>query len=358
MADTATAIQSDPAETAAPEPMSVQQADAALESFFDSPAPDPDETETGTPADNADAPVVTSDDESERDDSQLTLPEDAEEAPTEDQPDAPYGQGRFASDDAKVKMADGSTISVAELKTQVDKRVADFQRDYSRKTDDHSKAVQEFESQRQEFSQQTERHGKEREFFRWYAQNYVPQEPQRPTADASVDPVAWSVYAQQKATFDEMVNAWNVAQQAGQEETKAQTEKQQQEAQKALETERVRFFEAFPALKDKAKYESFWGGLKTDANKFYGIPEDRVLSLTDTSMVRILNDAVAYRRIRANQDNVKKQVDTKPRLIQGSAGVRQSPEGQQARAFSDRVSKLRQTGSNADAEAAILSFIK
>ncbi len=363
MADTATnPIPSEPAPPAALEPMSAREADSALESFFDSPKPDPVEPETGNPADipqpNADdeQPNPEVEDEANRDDSDLEVPEDAENPETEEQPDAPYEKGRFAADDAKVKMADGSTISVAELKTQVDKRVADFQRDYTRSKQELSDERKEFETERAEFSQQTERHGKEREFFTWFTRNYVPQEPQKPTVDASVDPVAWSVYAQHKTAYDEMVNAWNQAQAVSQEETKAQTEKQQKEAQKALQAEHARFLEAFPSLKDKGKYEAFWGGLKTDANKFYGVPEDRVLALSDTTMVRILNDAVAYRRLKSNSANVKQQVTNAPKLVQSS--TRSSPEQQQRRAFNDRVQKLRQSGSTADADAVLLSFIK
>ncbi len=361
MAEQATAPQSEQAPSPAPEPMSVQQADAALESLFDSPSVDPDETETGTPADNADEPVVTPDDESERDDSNLTLPEDAEnpETPESEDPASPeYANGQFVPDGGKVKMPDGRTISVAELKEFADNRAKEFQRDYSRKTEEHSKAVQEFETQRQEFSQQTERHSKEREFFTWFTGQYVPQEPQRPTVDANLDPVAWSVYAQQKATYDEMVNAWNAAQGAAQEASKAEAEKAQQTARQSLMAEREKFLAAFPSLKDQAKEKSFWDTLSTDANKFYGIPNESVPRLSDTTMVRILNDAVAYRRLRANSENVQKQVNTRPQLVQGSAQVRQTPQAQAMRVHSDRVQKLRQTGSNADAEAALLSFIK
>lgn len=355
MADTATVSSgNDPAPAAELAPMSAREADDAINALFSSPDADPVEAENGNPAEDPVEPEPLDPlDDPVPDD---TEPSEDAENKDDDQPDAPYEKGRFAADDAKVKMADGSTISVAELKTQVDKRVADFQRDYTRSKQELSEEKTSFETERAEFSQLQDRHGKERQFFKWFTEAYVPQAPQRPTVDASLDPVAWSVYSQQKEAYDSMVSAWEQAQGSTEEAKKAETEQQAKARQAELQKEQARFFESFPHLKDKTKYEAFWNTLSTDAEKYYGIPKDRVLALDNTDMVKILRDAVKQKRLEANSEQVKKDVNSKPPLVRGSA--RQSPEQQRNRSFNDRVSKLRQSGSTADADAVLLSFIK
>ena len=359
MAEQATVTSgNEPAPTAELAPMSAREADDAINALFSSPPEDPVEAENGNPADNVDEPASTDplEDTEEQADDPLAVDAETDPENPEDDASEEYANGRFAADNAKVKMPDGRTISVAELKEFADNRVKDFQRDYSRKTEELSKQSQDFETQVQEFSQLQERHGKEREFFKWFTQAYVPQVPQRPTVDASLDPVAWSVYAQQKTSYDEMVNAWQQANSENEEGRKAETEKTQRQRQAELSKEKERFLGTFPALKDPAKYEAFWGALSTEAEKFYGIPKERVLALDNTDMVRILRDAVSYQKVKNSSEQVKKDVNSKPPLVRGSA--RQSPEQQRNRAYNDRVSKLRQSGSTADADAVLLSFIK
>jgi hypothetical protein len=355
MAEQANSVANDQPTGPVPDALTAREGDEALAAFFGPDDTDPDENEHGKPeADNPDDPL----DEPERDvEEEPEQSEDAVDPETDESEAAPdYADGKFAADTAKVKMPDGRTISVAELKEFADTRVKEFQRDYTAKNMELSEEKKTFETQRAEFSQSQERHGKEREFIRYFAENYVPQAPAEPTVDASVDPVAWSVYSQEKTRYDRMVADWQNATGMSAEAQKAEQEKSQQEQRQSLEKEHAKFLKTFPSLKDPAKYKSFWDRLSTDAETHYGIPGDRVKGLTDTDMVRILNDAVAYRRNKVTAEKAGKELTAKPALVNGS-GRRQNPGAAQQRSHAANVQRLRETGSPRDAEAAILKFL-
>ena len=358
MAEQATTVTNDQPSGPVPDALTTREGDEALAAFFGPDDQDPDENENGNTPDagNPDDPAV-GDPEQDVDPEDPEQPVDAEdpEVDPEESEATPDNAGRFVADTAKVNF-NGKTISVAELKEFADNRSKEFQRDYTAKTMELSERAKAYEAREAEFSQSQERVAKEREFIRYYAENYIPQAPVRPDRPAEVDPVAWSVYTEQKEKYDEMVDAWKQAKTMSDETNKVEQEKAQQAKQQQLRTEHEKLVSRFPVLKDKAKHEAFWNSLSTDAEKFFGVPKDSVKALDNADMVYILHKAVKQMRIEAGSATVKKEVTGKPPLVNGS-GRRQSPGAAQQRSHAANVQRLRETGSNAAGEAAILKFL-
>src|SRR5690349_21572008 len=116
------------AETEVTTPKSYDEQVSGLSNLLSDPETDPATVETDEPA----APV-----DDDPDGLKEIVAEDVEE-PTDDtdDPDGPSAEvkgGRFAPDSAKVKLDSGETITIADLKGRVDKRVKEFQRDYTEK---------------------------------------------------------------------------------------------------------------------------------------------------------------------------------------------------------------------------------
>lgn len=351
--ETPNTVESDLASAPAPDTaLTAREGDDAIAALFRNPETDPVENAEGEnqAAEETEEPVA---EEEGPDTDELSLSEDVDKTDDEE-PDASkeYAEGRFAADDAKVKLEDGTTISVADLK-----RNSLFHRDYTVKTMELSEQRKALETQQTEFSQTREQIAKEREFIAEFAKAYVPTEPKRPELPADVDPVGWAKYAEAKYAYDDMLSWWNVAKEQGTKAQQEQAEQAKRDTQQRIAAESAKLRESFPVLKDATKAKPFWDRLSSKAQEHYGISDDEVKGIMDHRMIRILNDAIAAKERQIKTPKTQEIVGKKPPLIQGS-GKRQNPDALAMRESANRVSRLRETGSNRDAEAVILSFLK
>lgn len=260
-----------------------------------------------------------------------------------------FKEGRFASDDAKVKLEDGTTISVAELK-----RNNLFQRDYSKKTAELSEQRKQFENESRQFTEHVNSIVQQREVILTLAQELLPQEPVLPT-DPN-DPIAYVEYRQAKDLWDQKMGKLNSLWQAKQQEQQTLTQQQVQQQQQFLESEKIKLFEAIPRLKDEAKRKAFLTDAVEIGTTVYGLTPQDITGITDHRVMRVLADALAYRKALAKRDT--KQPDTQqsrqPRIPPQQRMSAQTPQQRDAR---NAFERLRQTGSARDAEAALMKFL-
>jgi hypothetical protein len=338
----------------ASEALTEAQADDALTALLGgNPETDPaEETEGNTTTEaESDEPEQPSD-EDELDPSQL--PEDDEAAATEEDPDAPqdYAGGRFASDDAKVTLDDGSVISVAELK-----RNNLFQRDYSKKTEEVARQRDELTTKEQEFSQLQAQVQQEREFALWYLEQNAPQEPKRPELSAQQDPMAWLEYQEKMGQYNTVVQAWQVMHQGRQAEMERAQKEQKAGFDAYIAKERDALFNAVPVLKDENRRKAWFEETWTDAGNYYGFTAEELNGISDHRVLRALKDATRYQKARAKAPTVQKEVQARPPVAQGS-GRRPNPEAQQRRETDGLRKQLRETGSAAAADAYLAQILK
>lgn len=115
--------------------------------------------------------------------------------------------------------------------------------------------------------------------------------------------------------------------------------------------ERNKLFEAFPEWRDEQK---FLGAAKkmADGGTEYGFTPDEIGTIMDHRMIRVLNDAIAYRELQKGKPAVEKKVaKAEPALKPGSKPSKVT-ETEVAR--QKQRARLKQTGSIQDAVELIL----
>ena len=305
------------------------------------------------PIDDLESDPVTEGEETEQaaDDPQIDAEPDAEDVETEasaeeqDGPQEDYAGGRFAADTAKVKLDDGTVISVADLK-----RNNLFQRDYTRKTQEHSEAVKAFESRKAEIDQTAQSLSQTIEYIDWYAQNYLPRAPEPFSGTPDTDPVGYLTYMQKVEQYRQQEGL----------RTYFQTERQKllDQQARAEEAQRIETWKAEANLlvqkdktfaDDKARNAFFQEAL-TSGGKHYGLTEDDLRSLSNHKQFLILKDALAYRRLQQKAQDAPKEVAKRP-VVNANGTRRVPPQNQDARQRQALSERLRKTGSVDDTAA-------
>lgn len=263
-------------------------------------------------------------------------PDDIEADAEGDGPEEIAAGGKFVSRDAKVRLDDGTVISVGDLA-----RNNLFQRDYTRKTEELKSERQKFESERSQLSEHTQALAAQREFLYQAYQQIAPSAPNKAWMDpnsAEYDPIKF-----QHAEYD-----FNEGQKIlGQiyQGIQADHARVQEEAdKKAAETKRIareQMYEANPDLRDRAAYQKFWGEA-VDVLADYGYSEKEFAESMDPRIYKIAKELILLKKARTKAPKVQQETQTKPRLIRGS--VRGGPEARNTRAAEQRADKLRKTG--------------
>jgi hypothetical protein len=316
-----------------------------ISNLLDDPSPDPIEDE----------PDEAAADTKPEDEDPLGLDADAEdvEAPTdpddtedEDGPDAEIKGGRFAPDNAKLKLDNGETITVRDLKDRVEKRVREFQRGFTEKTQALSAREKEVDQYAQSLDQS-------REYLAWYAEQHIPKQPEPFKGDARTDPQGFLIWQQEVAQWQDHVQAYQKFEADKKAESERKAGETQQETAARLKREGEALLKAIPVLKDPVKGKQVWSAMVAGAQEHYGISEAELNAITDHRILLGLRDALGYRRIKAAAPKVREEVVKKPAIRDG----RRAPSNQAAtREKQARSERLRNSGSFDDGVAALSDF--
>lgn len=318
-------------------PLSVDDATAAIADLLgdDPETPDPADEKEGKQASEADP---LGDDED-------VEPESEEEA------DAPSGNGQFVAASAKFKLADGTVISVGDLA-----RNNLFQRDYTAKTEELAREREALTKSKADVDQLSRQMTEERNFLIWFAQTYAPKPPQPPTG--TDDPMAEIQYAQALRQYNAFAEAYRQFASSQKTDADRKAEESQKSAQERAQKEVKSLFEKLPFLKDKAKAEAFFTEVGNSAREYYGFSDDEIANATksDHRLMLALRDAIRYRKAQKAAPKVKDEIAKLPRMVR-TPTARGASGQEQARARQATAEKLRQTGSLEDGIAAIEALI-
>lgn len=236
-------------------------------------------------------------------------------------------------DTAMVTLADGTTISIADLKTN-----NMFQRVFTQKTmalKEHEKALDETYAQRvgeaeRELSQK-------RDLILELANQFLPQEPD--LSLMQTDPLA---YMEQRAIYEQNMRKLNTLDQQRQQQTAAQRQKQQEQAKQYLKDQQAELLRVRPELKDTKRRDEMYAEIMDIGVNHYGITPEEVPKIDDHRYMNILLDALAYQKLKRKAGAVQKTVAAKPKLVQQQ---RMAPQAVQVRDRQGRFEALRSTGS-------------
>jgi hypothetical protein len=301
--------------------------------------------ETDQPEEPEEAAAPTEEDDP------LGLAEDVEEPDDPDEseadgPDAEIKGGRFAPDNAKLKLDNGETITVRDLKDRVEKRVKDFQRDYTEK-------AQALSAEKAEVSQYAQTLDQSREYLAWYAEQFLPKQPEPFKGDASANPMGFLEWQQSVAQWQAHAQAWQQFQQSKEAENERKAGETQKQMQERLKRERDALMTAIPVLKDPVKGKQVWDNILSGATQHYGIAPEEVNSTADHRFIKVLRDALAYRRIKAAAPTVQAEVTKRPVV---NNGRRAAPNAAQTREKQARTERLRSDPSFQNGVAALMDF--
>ena len=287
---------------------------------------------------------LTEEDEDNPDESEDDgTPEEPEEKPDDEE----YAAGRFAADNAKTRLADGTVTTIAELKNG-----NLLQSDYSRKTLALAEERKIVEETRANFATVEQSIAQQRETLAMIINRKLP----RPPDPAMLNP--------QSGVFD-MVGYMAAKEDYEQETKEIQqmiAQHQQMLAQQAREADEQRsmlrdqeaqmLFEKQPDLKDPQVYQKFWAGLVKYAAKRGFTPEE-LDAVDDHRTYQVLRDAMELDDLKARVKDARAKTNGKPGLLQGSA--RRSPTVVRQQDANAAYAQLKKSGSMKDGIAALLA---
>lgn len=315
-------------------PLNMSSAVAGLTDILkDDPTPDP-------VAENEDTEQAAADEGAEPEQEA----EDVEAATAEDEDGSEEPEvkgGRFAPDTAKVTLDDGTVTTVGELR-----RNTLFQRDYTKKTTELKAEREAFQSERQTFEQERQKVSEyaqqldqSREYLAWYAEQFVPKQPEAFKGNPADDPMGYMQWQHANNQWLNHVQAYQAFQQQRQQGDQLKAGETQKQQQERLQRERDALVTSWPVLKDPVKGKQAWDGLVSSAQQHFGLTAEEVNSVADHRMIQILRDALEYRKVKAAAPNVKAQV-RKPAMQDAPRPAQQRPNADRA-AQSERFNKSR-----------------
>lgn len=278
-------------------------------------------------------------DEEEEVDGETADEDDAEDGESDDEPE----QGRFVSDDGKVRLEDGTVITIAELK-----RGNLREADYTRKNQERAERERQLEAHREQLTQYEQQLAMARDITFKVLETRMPQEP-----DPELlmnDPIG---YMQAKAAYDRGMKEYGKLQQ----ETAQLREQQQQieayERHQMLAREQQALSQKIPEFSDPAKRPAFIASI-VEAAKDYGISSEELGGIVDHRVIVALKDLARLKGInKAASSVVPKKTANKPPVSTGSK--RLAPSEQRGREVNTALQRLNKSGSLKDGVAAYLA---
>lgn len=253
-------------------------------------------------------------------------------------------QGRFVADNARVKLADGTIVSVEDLK-----KGSLLHADYTRKTQETAEQRRALDAQSESVTKAEQQLIEQRDYMTALMQSITPQAPDLEML--RTDPMGyWEKEAQHKQ-FTEHLNY--LASQTTETQTKRQQEAQARRQAK-MSTEWGSLLEKAPELKDKSKFTAFEADLNAVGPE-YGFTLQELMENVpyDHRMALVFKDAIAMRKLRASKPQVAKKGEGRPPIHKG--GKRLNPQAQKARQASEAITRLNSSGSVKDGIAALLA---
>lgn len=262
-------------------------------------------------------------------------PDDAEanaEDDETDESDEVAAGGKFVSRDAKVRLDDGTVISVGELA-----RNNLFQRDYTRKSEEVKAERVSVQADRTKMNEIAQALVAQRDFLLQYQEQFAPKEPAREMLET--DPIG---YWQQRAAFEDAQKAKSTLDYHRQ----AEAQRLKEEADAALVSfkseEAKKLFEKIPDFRKPGAYDKFWTDAQQVMGDKYGISPDELANTFDHRMYLAMRDLVKFHKAQMAAPKVKEQLQGKPALLK--SGQRMDPKTKISREAQGRSEQLKKTG--------------
>lgn len=265
--------------------------------------------------------------------------EDFDEDDDSDTPDGPkeVKGGQFAPSSAKIKLDDGSTTTVEELRKSYLR-----QSDYTRKQQDLSVERREVHAARDQVNQVRQQLAEQRQITDRILQDLAPQPPKD-----NLDPSAASTYLMQRENWDRYVKQVKDEFAKGDQST---SEFDQAERKKRIDAEISSLRQAIPNGYDDGHLRKFISDTEKGAIEEYGFTAQDFAGIEDHRMYLVLRDALRLKAAQKRKPAQTVSAEAKPKVLKGAKRKSRSTRSASAQAGTAR---LQQTGSLDDFVASI-----
>lgn len=177
---------------------------------------------------------------------------------------------------------------------------------------------------------------------------FIPQ-PQPPSTDmARTDPIG---YVEAQAQFQEHQAAYQQQQNAIQQHLQSQQQQESVLRQRHVQEQLKQLIEAVPELGDPKKAPEFRKALVEDTQKYYNIPPEVVMNITDKPVMEVLIDGLRWRRLKAGQQAAKNPRENPTAVTQPRGKSRKGTRGS---TYQKAVQRAAQSQSTEDWASALL----
>lgn len=254
-------------------------------------------------------------------------------------------QGRFVSDNAKVRLADGTVTTIADLKAGSLKNA-----DYTQKTQAVAEKERTLTVQSERVKQQEQQVTEQAAYVADLIRSIVPTAPDPELL--KTDPMG---YFQAEASFKQWTAHLEYLDQQKQKTAEAAQAEATEKAQQRAKAEWDALVSKVPALKDEKRAASWFGDIEAYATaEGYTIDELKGVIARDHRQMVTLRKAALWDKLQANKAKAKTPTgEVRPPVQKG--GKRDNPGAGKARVASAAMERLNQTGSVRDGVAALLA---
>lgn len=297
----------------------------------------------------------TTDDEPPEDDTEDEEAEDEtgeeEQAEDDDDDEEESGKGRFAADNARVRLDDGRFATVAELK-----KGTLLQADYTRKTQETAELRRSVEGQSAAIKQRETQLNDQAEYVQSLIKSVLPPAPDSSMANPNSPNFNLVQYLADEASYKQWAAHLDYLGQQSQRSQQARQAETVAERNKRADEEWAKAVEKLPTLKDEKRLKAF----SEDVKKFgaqYGYSLDELANAgLDHRQLLVLDKAIRWDKLQANKAKVPAKVEGRPPVK--TSGKRLSSDGIRARDASSAMNRLQSTGRMDDGVAALLALSK
>lgn len=306
--------------------------------------PDEDEAHEDDHADDDLPDEQDGEDEGNIDDEDQAEPDEGDRT-GEEQPEPE--QGRFVSDDARVKLADGTFATVAELKAGSLKNA-----DYTQKTQEVATERQAVQSERQTVTQLRQDTEQIRDYTIAVLEQFMPTKPD--DALFATDFIRATQMEREFSQRQEQLSYLKAQRQWDQDQTATQ---RSQEARDRSNSEWGKLVEKLPELKDETRGKALIGELLSYGQQ-QGYDEQEVRSALafDHRQAVILKKAMAFDKLQAKKAKTPAKIEGRPPVQR--SGKRLNPQGMANRQARVAMDRLTESGSLKDGVQAFLASQK
>lgn len=289
-------------------------------------------------------------DEGEEEEGETEDDGQAEDEDQDDDAEEDYSGGRFAADSARVKLEDGTIVSISDLKNGTLR-----QADYTKGKMDLSEQRRTVELQSERNTQLEQQLTQSQELAMGILEGLMPQEPDIAMMDPnspSFDPLR---HASEKAHYDQRMVQLQKLQTDRQQ--RQQTDQEQNNAKSAenIRVERDSLLRVMPQFKDQRRYTTFMNNA-VDFGSRHGYSQQEIHGMKDHRAYVIMDKAIKWDTLQANKSKVKDKVKGRPPVQRG--GKRSSPSAQRTKSANAAMDRLKKTGTEQDAVAVYLASQK